>query len=419
MTARTSSSKTTKELILDAAFSFYKKPRYNAFSMSELAAKVGISKPAIYRHYKDKDAVLAAMYEHFVSALTDYLLNVQAVEQKGVMPVEPVANIIQFFADHPSYVDYMMGNLSSQKNFEFTLIKDLEKRGVTIMSGFQFSSDSGESIVIKDFERYVNSIYCGVTIFIFIKGREKRLAGGEKPQSTQEFAEKLVLFLVNGLAGTTDKSDILYPQKISEERMANLDKLCTITPDMLPAENRFFTAFASVIRKYKFNGVTVERIADELGMAKSSLYEYFDNKNEMIRSLIIKELTLLDMISKENIIEAQTFSEYLYVLMRSVFSFFQLRSSIIPICGWLLMDSTEGGFLKEFEGSDVWRDRLPVSFERPAFGMPLHSKEFISWVSCLPVSLVMQCAGHKMTDDMLLSALKKMFDFVQYGIGKK
>ena len=55
---RSENLKPTKELILDAAFSFLEQPRYTSFSMNELAEKVGITKPAIYRHFKNKEVLL-------------------------------------------------------------------------------------------------------------------------------------------------------------------------------------------------------------------------------------------------------------------------------------------------------------------------------------------------------------------------
>lgn len=419
MAGRNHSEKTTKELILDAAFSFCKEPRFSVFSMSELAAKVGISKPAIYRHFKDKDAVLAAMRERFIEALANCLRDVQDVCNMKRIPVDAVANVVQFFTENSYYVNYMMGCLASVKNFEFLLTEELEKRGIQVLAGFQFQQDASKELVIKDFNRYVQTIYCGVTIFTFIKGREKHIAEGCQPQPVEEFAHKLVTFLAHGFAGTTEKNDLIYPLPITDARIAELDALCTIDDDLLPDENRFFTAFASVIKKYKMTGVTVERIADELGMAKSSLYEYFDNKSEMIRSLIAKELALLDTIIKENTVEAQNLTEYLYILMRTEFSFFSLRASIIPICGWLLMNSADDHLFCDMEGADMWINRLPNPLPRPDFGMTLTPMELLGWISCLPISLVMQCAERNLQPEALLEALKHMFDFVQNGIEPK
>ncbi|MBQ6780298.1 MAG: TetR/AcrR family transcriptional regulator [Treponema sp.] len=413
------SEKTARELILDAAFSFYNEPRLSVFSMNELAAKIGISKPAIYRHFKDKDAVLAAMHEQFVSSLSECLLRVQQEEDGGAVPIASVADVVQFFVEHPYYVNYMIGNLASVEDFEIHLAQELETRGVKSLSGFKYAREKSTKNIIENFDHYVRTIYCGVTIFIFIKGREKLIATQSPVEEAKQFSHNLVSFLARGLVETTDKADILHPLPITPARMAELDSLCTITDDMLPPKNRFFEAFASVIRKYKFNGITVERIADELGMAKSSLYEYFDNKNEMIKTLITKELSLLNTIVKENTVEAQTFSEYLYILIRSEFAFFHLRSSLIPICGWLLMSTADETFFHEFDSPDQWISRLPDPLERPHVGIPLTGGSLVAWVSCLPISLVMQCEGRQLTQEEKISALKKMFDFVQNGIEPK
>ena len=71
------SKKTTKDLILDAAFSFTREPRFTTFSMSELAERVGISKAAIYRHYESKEAVFDAMNERFFNTFAELLLRLQ------------------------------------------------------------------------------------------------------------------------------------------------------------------------------------------------------------------------------------------------------------------------------------------------------------------------------------------------------
>ena len=48
----------TKEKILECAFGLYEKPRMSEISLSEIAAKAGISKTAIFRHYKNKEELM-------------------------------------------------------------------------------------------------------------------------------------------------------------------------------------------------------------------------------------------------------------------------------------------------------------------------------------------------------------------------
>jgi AcrR family transcriptional regulator len=422
--ARTNSEKTTKELILDAAFSFCNEPRLHSFSMSELASKVGISKPAIYRHFKDKGAVLSAMYERFISTLAGYLLKMQEIASARdritrEFLLGPIAEIIQFFSDNSSYINYMMRRVSSEKNFEFMVRQDLESRGVKLLISLSFKKDSDGKHTIRNFERYIRQIYCGATIFTFVKGREKIRCDGRKTDDSAVFSRKVAGFLLHGLTGTTERGDELYPSVISVERMAVLDGICSIVEGTLPEENRIFAAFAEVIRKYKMTGMTVERIAAELNMAKSSLYEYFDNKNEMIKMLVAKELMLLNAIINENSSEAQNLTEYFYILIRTMYSFFMQHRSLIPICGWLLMITADEKFFHEFDSSSPWIDGLSSPIVRPDVGMEITPKEFVGWVSSLPISLVMKCAEHPLSQEEILQALKKMFEYVQNGIAPK
>lgn len=401
---------------MDAAFSFYNEPHFKSFSMNDLAVKVGISKPAIYRHYKDKDAVIAAMYEQFVDMLATCLLKVQEeADQNKTVSVPTFASLIQFFAEHPYYINYMMGNMCAQDDFEKQIVIEMTKRGVKDLVGYGILGYGDTDATIKDMWQYVRGIYCGVTIFIFIKLREKWVQQGEKAESLAVFSENVVRAITGGFKTIAPADHILHPAEISEKRFAQLDALCTIGDDVLPPENRIFTALAKTIVKYKFTGVTVDKIAAELNMAKSSLYEYFDNKNQMIKSLIVRELTLMTTIIKENSAEAHNFSEYLYILLRTELSYFTLRPSIIPVCGWLLQSTTDDPFAGDFDATNQWVEKLPDPLVPFSFGMAVHPQQFLAWVSSLPVALVVQGANRSLDGQTLLQALKMIFQFLEYG----
>jgi AcrR family transcriptional regulator len=60
-----------KERILSEAGPLFIKGGYNGLAMREIAEAVGITKPALYYHFKDKDDLILAM---LVSCLEEYLL---------------------------------------------------------------------------------------------------------------------------------------------------------------------------------------------------------------------------------------------------------------------------------------------------------------------------------------------------------
>lgn len=60
----------TKELIVQTALKLFLSKGFNETSMNEIAGEIGISKPAIYHHFKNKDELVQAIFDYFTSKMT-------------------------------------------------------------------------------------------------------------------------------------------------------------------------------------------------------------------------------------------------------------------------------------------------------------------------------------------------------------
>ncbi len=87
-----------------------------SFSLRELAAKVGVTHPSVYRHFKDKAALLDALMRHGFDELRRY----QRVEQ-GRAPQTPLEQLmalarayIRFAQDNAGFFSLMFGNAPVQ-----------------------------------------------------------------------------------------------------------------------------------------------------------------------------------------------------------------------------------------------------------------------------------------------------------------
>lgn len=414
-TANSDVKKSTKELLIEAAFSFYSTPHYEDFSMSQLAAKIGISKPAIYKHFASKEAVVAAMHNHFYDLIASRLIEIQknCSPEKKNAPSPLFADLIDFFADNPQYINYFISCYSEDCNYEQVIRNEMIKHGV---ANRMHEIHGGTDIVYQ----YAHSLYCGLTLLFFIKIREKAVKESGKKATIKKFGPALISFVMNGLKGIFSQDDELFPQNISPERREQLDKLCRIEPGILPEENKIFKAFANVIIKHNIRGVTVERIAAELNMAKSSLYFYFENKNQMISSLVTKELSLLETLVNENISEAQTLAEYLYITMRTELEFFKEHKSIIPMCGWIFQSTTEDPFkfAEEHQNGNKWEKVLEKSDLHIDFGFPFHPSLISFWAGCLPFGLTVMAQKHCFSSQQTETILETIFNFIINGINE-
>ncbi len=416
--ARNSNSKNTKEIILDTAFSFLEHPSYSSFSMNELAAKIGLSKPAIYRHFKNKDALIDAMEDLVISNLAQYMKDFDAENLEQTK--KSLADLIEYFIENPTHINYLIGQMSSSPNYEEHMFKKMNDFGISFISG-----KSGKTYAehfSSDIKVFTQHVFAGMTIFFFVKLQEHLHQLKRLDETPKDFGLKIVNLMIGGLSGSTSSDDAFCPEKISEERKKELFKICEIDSEVFPEENRIFNALATVIEKYKMTGVTVERIADELGMAKSSLYEYFDNKNQMIKTLVNKELQLLQTIIIENSVEAQNFTEYVYVLIASEMAYFVNRPSIIPICGWLLMTNEKipAKKLEDCENDDEyapWEKKLPKQVSAPDLGFTYESDVITGWIKCLPVAFLVEAKGKNLSAEKRMEGFMLLIDYILNGIG--
>ncbi|MBN2017292.1 MAG: TetR/AcrR family transcriptional regulator [Candidatus Cloacimonetes bacterium] len=62
----------TKDLIVQTALKLFLSKGFNETSMNEIAVEVGISKPAIYHHFKNKDELVQAIFDHFTAKMANW-----------------------------------------------------------------------------------------------------------------------------------------------------------------------------------------------------------------------------------------------------------------------------------------------------------------------------------------------------------
>ena len=69
-------SQDTRGRILEVALRMFARRGYVTTSMEEIAREVGVTKPAIYHHFKGKDAIFLALIVYCLNYLGDGLRDV-------------------------------------------------------------------------------------------------------------------------------------------------------------------------------------------------------------------------------------------------------------------------------------------------------------------------------------------------------
>ena len=87
----------TVRRILDGSTELFVKHGYHGLAMREIAAAVGVSKPALYYHFRDKESLFVAVLEHHLAQVTALV----ALARRAPSAYEGLAGFLESFFGLP------------------------------------------------------------------------------------------------------------------------------------------------------------------------------------------------------------------------------------------------------------------------------------------------------------------------------
>jgi AcrR family transcriptional regulator len=172
-----------RQALVNAAVELLTESDVNSLSLRQVARRVGVSHAAPYRHFDDKDALLAVVAEEGFKTFTQYLQT--AVE---AVPDDPIQ---QFLGCGRAYVRYALENPTHYR---------------LMFSEFPFCEDRFEplnQVADGSFEVIVNVIIAGQKQGLFRAGEARTIALGAWTQ-----VHGLALLLLAGRLGMKSQAAI-------------------------------------------------------------------------------------------------------------------------------------------------------------------------------------------------------------------
>jgi Transcriptional regulator len=396
-----SQDKNTKTRILDAAFSFYSEPCFTNISLSAIAQRAGITKAGIFRHFKNKETLLDAMRSR-------YFDDVRAVisGHAEAFP-ELLTQIVALIRGHEEYMFYTLYQYIADPSFEARMFVELKKRGADLKSYGICSgvTEDGSRIIIQNRGEYFKLLYEIATTIYFLNNR----TCGHSPTEGEDTADPVEWLNKVFRSGISDPS-----KRLTSERRGEIDVLCALRAEEMPSVDPFFDALSEVIRKKGFPGTTIESIAGELGLAKSSLYTYFKNKDELIVTLVERELVHLVTILKQKAEMTRSVDERGYIIMRTMLEYYLQRPSVVSVTAWLRM---RGSFM-----FDSVLDKAEINIvellkqKETTIGMPMTRQKYYGWLHILVTTIFCQSLVNGFSLEDCSSAITVYYTYIQKGV---
>lgn len=122
---------TRREEILSAAAELFARHGFHGVGIDDIGAAVGISGPALYRHFRSKDAMLGEM----LNSISHYLLDGGTARVDATAdPQQALAELVEFHVDfaltHPSLITVQERNLANLTDADRKQVRALQRRYV-------------------------------------------------------------------------------------------------------------------------------------------------------------------------------------------------------------------------------------------------------------------------------------------------
>lgn len=282
----------TREMIRDRYMILMGETPFSDISLSDVAKSLGVSKTALFRYYRGKDDLLAAVREKTEADIATYRWEPSKKDLRAWL-----LSACDFLKERTDFLPYY-----------FQTVVQL-----------QYIDGGGSLSPLKSYsveEKYILAVASNLLFIGAIGGMLK-----DKPR-IDDYVDFIVGFIHTGL-------EIPDPGDVSWAR---------ISPEEI-GKHPYLTAMDSVFRKYGIRSLSIQRIADELGIAPSSLYSTFPSLKTLISQTGMKEYHRYYALLEEKMQRANSLSDAFAVSLAVAESYFSSQvdiSSYIDGIGGLL-----------------------------------------------------------------------------------
>jgi AcrR family transcriptional regulator len=390
----------TRTDIVETAFRVWGQEMYKTTSLSRVAQALGVTKPALYRHFASKKALREGMYGYYFDHCVDFMEKRSGGTAEGRDGEQGLLLIARNMAEYCArHRDIFIFSL-----FEVYGSGD---RGVVLEQFALRGMDVRELWFFVDSEDYPNRAQLIIpTVFFFAalfhKGRTgSSLGPGE--EEIQSFLSLIERVVSHGLGFDRNLAGALDFGKL--EKTGN---------DRLPPEGeneRLLKAVAGAVAQAGPWNATMGMVAKRSGLSKSGLYAHFKSKADMLARMFSAEFDrIVDYAEKGKSRSAKP-EEQFYLAMVAIANYLRSRPEILIAMDWIR--------IRRFDLEIAPPPRALRLF--PDIGMkgagPELSGEITAqWVFFLIVNALMNRSGGSSFSEVKDASFRALYKFIAFGI---
>ena len=242
--------------IMEAALEVWAENEYANTSLSLLSNRLGMTKPALYRYFDSKDDLLNVIAS-YCSELMEEQINELLPRLGNASPEEKIRIAVSSLGDM----------IARQEKYIYFESFETARKGIQRWSQSPYTK-------LQAALELPTPVFRILMIYTHCFRYRQENSDFIQRRSVRETNELITDLFFNGFGGKEfvlpeGYTDIMKEPGVDDFRQ----KL---------SRGSIMGAISEVIREKGFSGVTLEGIASKAGLSKSTLYNYFKNKDEML-----------------------------------------------------------------------------------------------------------------------------------------
>jgi AcrR family transcriptional regulator len=400
----------TRNEIIEAAFKAWGRGFYLETSLTQVAKELKVTKPALYRHFRNKQALLDAMYGYFFD---DYAAFTGAAYKQAGGCGDPREAIfilvrinVEYYARNVYAALFFLINVYCERKDDAQLMPEqLRARGLDI----NFIQRHYQ----KDLQTYPWLIQLASATFAFsvahfhkVQETLKHPPSGEAIRQIIPAIEKLI---AGGLCLNRERIEKIDFEELEGRISGDLHHI---------EEDPLLTAVAEVVAEAGPWQASMDMVARRSGLSKSSLYAHFKNKKDMLYRLFITEFQRIAAFAKAGMKKSPVQEERLYLGIFSIADYLRSRPQILVAMDWIRTRRLDLGDREKLKGLDRFTlfDNIDALEKNTPQDLCFDAKIFSHWTFFLIINTIMQRQGNMNFGDVPNDAFRTLYRFIVSGV---
>ncbi|MCX7655875.1 MAG: TetR/AcrR family transcriptional regulator [Treponemataceae bacterium] len=318
----------SRERIIETAFKVWGEECYRTRSLTAVAKALGVSKAALYRHFRDKDELIEALYKDFYTRFIPLMEDLWSLFQSCFSPKERFVtfglHLARYFIRQGTDFGFLFFVVMSGQKEGWSIPEQLRRRGLTFEDFFPLSGAEKEMLPYR-FALIFSTVgfYCGVYYLkqwyaikrgeeLFLEFMERVLRRGLG--LVQECPERALVSTRLVDIPCEQEAPISPGDSLAEyfDRFAALCAQFELSQGCPPsgtegqqetvssggeirrgAHQTLIAAIAAAVAERGPWEASMSYVAERSGLSKSGLYAHFASKETMLEALFKNEYEAL------------------------------------------------------------------------------------------------------------------------------